>query len=294
MTQYSVGDESKTSELVRQRDADTTWLRHRGRAAELDRRLLEGATESELAEVRQSWKGHIKHLVDVHCVRVAEEPTGFWRIVGVHASKPGAEATLEGAAESLGNDDDYGDGGDSASYDSPVSAHDNLRLQETAQALAALAKENLLGNELLKASVAMLVRQASESRHWPTCAHYRSKAAAQLIREAQAGVSASSYQRFCSQNLRHEHVVPIAVIYKMLCKAEDTSVEAIAALLVKFSIRATITRDEDRELGKRGLSYEMPEEFVVKGSALHGNPMARYIAAELADKLEKRPAGKLL
>jgi hypothetical protein len=293
MTQLADSDAATTIELVRQRDSDATWLRHRGRAAELDRRLLQGASEAELAEVRQSWKGHLRHLSEVHRLQVAESPVGFWRIVGVDTSGLQTDAEpLEDAAETLGNDDDYGDGNVTIHQPNSVSAHDNLRLRETAQALAALAKEKLLGNELLKASVSMLVRQASESRHWHACAHYRSKAAAQMIREARIS-SVASYQAFCSQSLRHEHVVPIAVIYRMLCKAEDTSVEWIAALLSRFSLRATITRDEDRELNKRGLSSAMPEAFYTSGSALHGNPMARYIAAKLDDQLEQRPFGKL-
>lgn len=292
MTQYAPKDEEKTAELVRQLDSDTTWLRHRGRAAELDRRLLDGATSSELAEVRVSWKGHITHLRKVHRVSVVESPPGYWRIAGAGDSEPHEALRTADASDELESAFDYEDGDDQL-LEAPRTERTYFRLHETAKALAALAREGLLGNQLLKASVGMLIRQASESQHWHNCADYRSEAAAEVIRAAKREVNlgtAAPYQAFCRKNLRHEHVVPNSVIYEMLCTQRLMKAEDIAELLKKFCLRATITLDEDRELTNGGYSSRMPEGFDLWGS---GDPLARYIAAGLKDKLHKRPEGKL-
>ena len=70
--------------------------------------------------------------------------------------------------------------------------------------------------------------------------------------------------------------------------SQDLSVDGIAALLSTFSIRATITREEDRRLTELGLSSSMPAPFFEAGHALHLDPMARYRAASLFDQLERR------
>lgn len=292
MTQYAANDEEKTAELVRQLDSDTTWLRHRGRAAELDYLLLRGATSSELAEVRLSWKGHITHLRKVHRLTVVELAPGYWRIVGSEVASTSIPSTPVGEDDALENDSDYEDGGETAEDEETLSPAENyLRLEATARALSALAKEGLLGDPLIKASVGMLIRQATESHHWHNCAHYRSNKAAEVIRQATKPIrTASEYQAFCRRNLRHEHVVPNSVVYEMLCAQKLTDVAEIAALLRKFCIRATIARDEDAELTRRGLSSKMPPSF---RSGPDGDPLARYVAAGLAQELQPRPNGKL-
>ncbi len=289
MTRYAENDEQKTAELVAQLDLDTTWLRHRGRAAELDRLLLRGATSSELAEVRVSWKGHITHLRQVHRVTVLEPSPGFWRIAQPGTGLPHASSTSLGD-DSLKEDSDYEDGRDlDLASDTSVLEDRYFRLEETARALSALAQAGLLDNPLIKDSVGMLIRQASESRHWHTCAHYRSKDAAELIRREHLK-TAHEYQKFCRGNLRHEHVVPNNVIYKMLCTQKLTKVDEIAELLKRLCIRATITRDEDAKLNHGGFASAMPEDFM---NGRDQNPLARYVAVGLADNLEKRPHDRL-
>jgi len=289
MTRYAVNDEQRTAELVAQLDSDTTWLRHRGRAAELDRLLLRGATSSELAEVRVSWKGHITHLRQVHRLTVLEPSPGFWRIAHPETVLPNAPSISLGD-DSLQEDSDYEDGSDvDLAPDTPVLEDRYFRLGETARALSALAQAGLLDNPLIKDSVGMLIRQASESLHWHNCAHYRSKDAAELIRREHLK-TAAEYQKFCRANLRHEHVVPNNVIYKMLCTQKLTGVVEIAELLKRFCIRATITREEDALLNSERLSSKMPDTFEVGPDC---DPLARYVKVGLADKLEGRPYDRL-
>lgn len=289
MTRYAVNDEQRTAELVAQLDSDITWLRHRGRAAELDRLLLRGATSSELAEVRVSWKGHITHLRQVHRLTVMETSPNFWRIAPAEQVQTlGPYASL--SEDLLNEDSDYEDGSDpDLKSDTPAPAERYFRLEETARALSALAKDGLLDNPLIKDSVGMLIRQASESRHWHDCAHYRSQAAADLIRRENLK-TASEYQAFCRAKLRHEHVVPNNVIYKMLCAQKLTKVDEIAELLKKFCIRATITREEDEDLNRGGFASTMPKDFL---DGRNQDPLARYVAVGLANRLEKRPYDRL-
>ena len=282
MTAYRPGDESRTQELVTQLDSDQSWLRHKGFAAELDRRLLQGASATDLEEVRASWRGHILHLRRVHRIQVEETAAGFLRIVG---SEPAALPAVSGA----GSVEDYED------LAEPEDGRDTKivipeiesRLRISARALSALAGQNLLANPLIKDSVGMLTRQASESNHWHLCAHFRSTSAANRIAQAPIATG-SQYQAFCRVNLRHEHVVPNNVIYKMLKCATDTSVAAIEAILIDFCVRATITVEEDAVLNKAGLASTMPHGFDVEGDPLYNNPLARYIHTGLIESLQRR------
>jgi hypothetical protein len=284
MTVYCPGDKEGTQELVAQLDTDVSWLRHRGFAAELDRRLLYGASAAELQEVRPSWRGHILHLRREHRLRVDEEPAGFWRIVGAQP-----EVVAPSPSVNAGSDEDFEDIVDleTEGEAQAVQPEGESRIRLTARALSALAEQNLLGNPLLKPAIGMLIRQASESNHWHICAHYRSADAAALI--AQAPIqTAGQYQAFCRTNLRHEHVVPNSVIYRMLTEEDDKSIGTIEAILAEFCVRATITREEDAALNRAGFASRMPCEFDVEGHALYRNPMARYIHTGLFDGLEER------
>jgi len=79
MTRHAPGDEYQTSELIRFYRGPQSWLRHRGRAARLDRLLLRGASMEELQAVATAVPEHIRHLRTVHNLRV-EETNGTWRI----------------------------------------------------------------------------------------------------------------------------------------------------------------------------------------------------------------------
>lgn len=302
MTKYLHGDEVRTAELVRQLNTDTTWLRHRGQAAELDRRLLLGATDAELAEVRVSWREHITHLRSEHRLQLVESPAGFWRFAAstVQTQVQVVIPQPEEPVDQLASEADYEDG-DIVELDASPQVQDRkyLRLHETARALSALAGVGLLGNDLIKASAGMLIRQASESNHWHNCAHFRSKRAAALIQaqkqlQPNKAFTAAQYQAFCRSNLRHEHVVPNSVIYEMLKELEDHSVAAISDLLKTFCIRATVTLEEDEMLRRGGFSSCMPTGFTDPGDKnLFRKPLARYIAVGLADQLEPLPLGLL-
>jgi hypothetical protein len=152
-----------------------------------------------------------------------------------------------------------------------------------ARALMALHNLDLLKNEACKEPVKLFIRQATESRHWHNTAHYRSKAAADLINQ-QNLTTAAAYQKYCSTTLRHEHIVPIAVIYKMILDELEITLAFLEETLQRYGLRATITRDEDSML----LRNRMPKEFFQEGHALHLDPFARYIAAGLSEFLERR------
>lgn len=289
MTKHAPNDETRTRELMRQLETDSTWLRHRGLAAELDRRLLQGAFDAELAEVRQSWQGHIRHLRQEHGIVVTQSPEGVWRIVGAHgpAAPISEPPAFEGAEDALGVDEDYEE--DLEDLKSSVTLSPTTdRFQVTAGALAALAKDGLLANPLLKDSVGMMIRRASESNHWHNCAHYRSHDAAAALHLLDIRTPAR-YQAECRRRLRHEHVVPNGVIYKMLCASSDLSSEAIHEILSTYCIRATITLAEDERLRECGLAFSMPEEFDDPYSTLFRHPMSRYIVAGLFESLVPRP-----
>ncbi len=288
MTRHRTGDEERTLQLIEQQDDDASWLRHQGLAGELDRLLLRGATEPELTEVRPSWRAHVDHLRRVHNVLAARDPNGIWRIIDVERNPVTAAGDPAPLAVDEEPDAEYAEGREAEDH------HDDQALDRiaiTAQALAALAAANLLDSVLVKASVGMLIRQASESNHWHNCAHFRSVEARRMI-EAAGISSAAAYQSFCRKNLRHEHVVPNSVIYQMLCALEDKSVASIEALLKQFCIRATITRPEDARLGQAGLASAMPHEFYEDGHRFQGKPLARYMAIGLDVELEKRAAAR--
>ncbi len=212
MTASRDSDINDTEELIRQRDNDKTWLRHSGQAADLDRMLLQGATSSELEEARKNWKGHIRHLRKEHGLNVVESPRGFWKLV---SGRPTPNSLVEepGATDELECDDDYEDveppEGVAGGAASIVGGRSYLRLDETARALAALAKEGLLGNTLFKASVGMLIRQASESNHWHNCAHHRSEAAAKVIRAERRPICR---RRFKSEPPCRSNIEPVLLL----------------------------------------------------------------------------------
>jgi hypothetical protein len=248
---------------------EENWLRHRTLGGELDRLLIKGATSNELAEIRGSWMPHIGHLRGEHRVTVLEHPTGFWRIsptLPVDASAPNVPETVI-----------------------PDVAYFQNRFTVTARAIAALAQHGLHVDPRLKASVGMLIRQASESNHWHVCAHFRSLAAAQMIGEHDIHTRAQ-YQQFCMANLRHEHVVPNSVIYRIIGRRvnEATEVNEIEAILRTFCLRATITLDEDTCLNDAGLRNTMPQGFDIPGHEYFEDPMARYRTVGLMNKIETR------
>lgn len=151
------------------------------------------------------------------------------------------------------------------------------------RALVALHQVGLLKDDACREPITLFIRQATEGRHWHRTAHYRSRAAADLINQS-AIASPAEYHRFCVRNLRHEHIVPNAAIYRLIRAEPNVTVEYLESLLRRFGLRATITRDEDTRLSRD----KMPSEFFQSGHQLFMNPFARYIVAGLFDSLERR------
>jgi len=147
--------------------------------------------------------------------------------------------------------------------------------------LMALHDLGLLKDDACKEPVTLFIRKATEQRHWHTTAHFRSKAAAAFIRRENPA-TAAAYQRLCVSKLRHEHVVPNAAVYRLICEEPNITLDFIEGTLRRYGVRATITREEDATLPR----HRMPDGFFQAGHALYRSPLARYTAAGLADSLE--------
>ena len=161
-----------------------------------------------------------------------------------------------------------------------------LKLAKTAEALAAWEPLGLLCDTDMKKHVHDIIRKGAETPTYHWSVDYRSINIATL--RALLGLPKSAYHRHCSKNASHEHMTPVAVIYKMIMKLKIRSAKNILALLVKYCIRATITKEENDILNAAGYKSTMPEEFYTLTEGyenLYENPRARYIAAGIDDKL---------
>ena len=314
MTKYLEGDETRTSELVEQLEDDSSWLRHTDRAGELDRRLLFGAFEDELAEVRPDWRNHVRHLRRDHRLDVRADERGVWRVIG---AAPGPVPFTDPSfleTQPVGNADSAVGDAPAPSDGGPVSRPalradqssqreftqhltsapkaestrpDAPRICVTAKAIAAFARLDILHDQALRDSVAMLIRQASESSHWHNCADFRSQAAADLVSRQEIR-TAHQYQAWCRSNLHHEHIVPGKVIYDLLRQVDATDEAAVRILISRLSLRATITFDEEHILRQAGLRSSMPAAFYKVGDILFLDPLARYKETGLFAQLEQR------
>lgn len=157
------------------------------------------------------------------------------------------------------------------------------KIHDFAKALFALHQSNILKNKNCKEPVKSFIRQASETTYHHATTHYRSREVAKCLKGMRFG-GIVQYHKFCSSEFRHEHVVPVEVIYQMLIGERNLTLKGIEDILREFSIRATITAEEDAKL----LKSAMPEEFWDKESNLYMDPMARYKKAGISGKLVKR------
>jgi len=76
-----------------------------------------------------------------------------------------------------------------------------------------------------------------------------------------------------------EHIIPLRVItYKLeqLAKKKTISLSAIQAVLDKYTLFATITRQEDQLLRDAKLNSKMPDEFYDENSPMYDDLFARY------------------
>ena len=156
-----------------------------------------------------------------------------------------------------------------------------------AKALHALHQAGCLRDKACKPAIGMFVRQASESARYHLSAHYRSRAAEALLAE-QDIASASGYQAWCCRHLRHEHMVPVGVVCEIIFRLPEPTEAEILHVLRRFSLRATITREQDRRLDEAGLKTRMPQGFWIPGSDCFMQPLARYMATGLDEELVAR------
>jgi len=157
-----------------------------------------------------------------------------------------------------------------------------------AKALFALHQVGCMTDPSCRSAVAMFVRQATEPpKHWHLTTNYRSKRAAEALVEAKL-YSPAQYHRWCSQNLRHEHVVPISVVIDLLIVEPSVTEEFIAQTLRTYGLRATIHREEDALLNANGFATRMPASFHSLGAETYRDPLARYKAVGLYECLVER------
>ena len=166
------------------------------------------------------------------------------------------------------------------------------KIEKYSRALEALAAVNLIGDPDCKQPVKEFIRKASETSSGHATTHYRSREVASDIRkQIELGNirGISQYQKYCSRKFRHEHMVPCEAIY--LIVRDLKSAAEIQKIIEQFSIRATITHEENRRLdeGAGNLRSKMPEGFLIPGHKYHMNPLARYEEKGLHLDLERRP-----
>jgi hypothetical protein len=132
-------------------------------------------------------------------------------------------------------------------------------VERFSRALFALHSVGCLEHETCKPAVGAFIRDATVHPCYHVTTNYRSISAAAKIAQ-QVFHSAAQYHRWCKNNLRHEHMVPTSVIRTMLLQAtQPLTQDAIAVILRRFSIRATITLEEDGILNARGFAQSMPD-----------------------------------
>lgn len=169
------------------------------------------------------------------------------------------------------------------------------RIRMFAKVLAAMADSGAFEDSSCRPALGMLVRQASETLHWHDSAHYRSMHAAKRIAAAKRTgefSTPSQYQAWCRKNLSHEHMVPVSVVLGMLSDLPKKSEAKIAHVLTRYSLRATITKEENRALKH---ARSMPECFREEGHRHFDCPLSRYRVSTfrgkvMVDLLVPRPA----
>lgn len=161
-------------------------------------------------------------------------------------------------------------------------------VDKTAAALFQLHRSGFLKDADFREPVIRFIRNSTETNYWHLTCHYRSRKAAALIRE-RAPRSIAQYHSFCHRNLSHEHMVPDIFVYRTICAEPNVTLEYLQETLRTFGLRATITKDENREhFGCDPFRWGMPPEFSMPDHALCGDPLARYIVSGLFQHLEPR------
>lgn len=162
---------------------------------------------------------------------------------------------------------------------------ENDGVKSAAKVLHALHRGGLLHSpcHVAKHIALQAIRVASETSRPHLSAHFRSIEAEKVIL-AQALSSASAYQNFCDRTLAHEHMVPCAVLYRIVIGETNLNEDLILQLLNLCSLRATILKSENQRLSHK----TMPAGFYDAENPDFLNPLARYEAAGLTDQLIPR------
>lgn len=127
-----------------------------------------------------------------------------------------------------------------------------------------LLKRDDRDNPAIKSVIRFVVREASN--HSSDLPGHDNKLGSEIV-------SILAYQQISEgnkYNLIGEHVVPVSEIVKALRELAELNTQIIAETIKRLSLRAVITKDEDKQLKDHGLSAKMPERWDGK------NAMARY------------------
>lgn len=164
-----------------------------------------------------------------------------------------------------------------------------MKIDSYSVLLALMLKNGLLKDKAFKLVIKYLIRTVTETPDYHCSADYRS---IEVIRATQDITSKSAYHRFCSKNFRHDHIVPCQAQYELLMELPGLSEKNIKEFFNKHSLRATITKDQDKKLNDLGLRAKMPWEFHTKTFGYedyYENPLARYLKSGIMESLEKTP-----
>jgi len=164
-----------------------------------------------------------------------------------------------------------------------------MKVKAYSKLLATIAAEGLLKEPEIKSVIKHCIRTVTETNDYHCSVNYRSQDVANET-ETKGITSKSLYHQYCSKNFRHEHIVPCEVQYELLINLPDLSEENIKEFFKSYSLRATITRQEDGRLNDAGFKSKMPEAFYkeTQGKECYfQNPLARYLASELEESLQE-------
>ena len=75
---------------------------------------------------------------------------------------------------------------------------------------------------------------------------------------------------------------------EQLAKKKTISLDDIKTVLDKYTLFATITRDEDQLLRDAKLNSKMPIEFYDENSSMYNDPFARYKKVGIEYEILKR------
>ena len=163
------------------------------------------------------------------------------------------------------------------------------KLELTAKALWCLKQAGLIQEKLCKGPVSQFIRQATEASSHHCSVHFVSQGLIEKHGEdlkQQFGKKRvrSAYHNHCEANFKHEHVVPVDVIYQLICSDSVNSELAMLRALEKYCLRATILEDEAKTVDSL-YKQTMPEGFYKDSPEgqhrLYDDPLARYRALEI-------------